>query len=262
MANRVRKLAEVQENTWTEASGPILLGLLLFIVSAVLMYFAKYWFHGYSLQVARIVLGLTAFAGVGVIAAAVYNGIEVRRQRGVAYTCPYCDKDNKFEAAPNEDFDCEFCNRTVHFEEGIAVPVREVSCPFCQTDHRVAVSVQRYVCDRCNRPLELATESRGRPATVAPVEAVSGVHTFDVLLVSVDRRQENDVALKLQNLLVVNLPEARRLMASASTTSPLVVSYGLSQRKAESIRRQLQDLGATATIRPTHENVRTAAKPT
>ena len=262
MANRVRKLAEVQENAWTQASGTIFVGVLLFGLSAALIYFAKYWFVGNALQSTRVVLALAAFAGLGFVGAAVYNGIEVRKQRGVSYACPYCDKENRFEGTPNEDFDCEFCNRTVHFDEGEPVPVRAVSCPFCHSDHRVAVSVQRYVCDRCNRPLELATESHGRPATVAPSEAEVVGQTFDVLLVAVDRRQENEVALKLQNLLVVNLPEARRLMTSASTTAPLVVSYSLSQRKAESIRRQLQDLGATATIRPTNESVRTAARPT
>src|SRR5207249_9227823 len=68
----------------------------------------------------------------------------------------------------------------------------------------------------------------------------SDLHAFDVLLISVDRRHEIEVALKLQNLMVINLPEARRLMATASTTTPLVVSHGLAQRKAEAIRRQLQ----------------------
>jgi hypothetical protein len=118
------------------------------------------------------------------------------------------------------------------------------------------------VCDNCNRPLELATESRGRSATVVGGAVETGaVQQFDVLLISVDRRQENEVALKLQNLLVVNLPEARRLMATATNTAPLVVSHGLPQRKAETIRRQLQDLGATATLRPVNESARTPSRP-
>jgi hypothetical protein len=262
MVHRVRKLAEVQENTWTQASGKILLGLLLLVVSAILIYFSKFWFAGTIVQFFRVGFGIVALAGVGIAAAAIYNGIQARRLPGVGFACPYCDQINRFDGEPNESFDCEFCNRTVHFEDGLPVPVRSVSCPFCHTDHRVAVNVQRYVCDRCNRPLELATESRGRQTTIAGPQAENvAPHNFDVLLVSVDRRQENDVALKLQNLLVVNLPEARRLMATASTSTPLVVGHGMPQRKAEAIRRQLQDLGATATLRPSHEPARTPLRP-
>ena len=262
MANRVRKLAEVQEATWTQASGKILAGILLVAAAASLIYFTKYWFIGMRLRVADTVLGFVALAGAGLAGAAIYNGVQTRKLRGVGFLCPYCDKDNRFEDEPNESFECEFCNRTVHFEDGVPVPVRVVSCPSCHADHRVAVNVQRYVCDRCNRSLELATESRGRPTTLAAGAVESAApQNFDVLLISVDRRQENEVALKLQNLLVVNLPEARRLMATASTSAPLVVSHGMPQRKAEAIRRQLQDLGATATLRPTNEAARTASRP-
>ena len=93
-------------------------------------------------------------------------------------------------------------------------------------------------------------------------DAEEAPHNYDVLLISVDRRHEIEVAMKLQNILVVNLPEARRLMASAGTATPLVVSHALPQRKAEAIRRQLQDVGATATLRPTNEAGSPTARPT
>jgi ribosomal protein L7/L12 len=259
MPNRVRKLAEVQESVWTQASSQIFSGLAIFIVAGALIYAAKYVFFGTSLQAARIFLGLVALAGLGVAGAAVYNGVEARRRRGVGFACPYCDRMNDFEAEPNESFDCEYCNRTVHFDGGVPVPVRTVNCPFCHTDHRVAVNVQRYVCDRCNRPLELATAAQARPGAAPEPEAVP--HNFDVLLISVDRRHEIEIALKLQNLLVVNLPEARRLMAGASATTPLVVSHSLAQRKAEAIRRQLQEIGATATLRPSNESAASSTRP-
>jgi transposase-like protein len=257
MANRVRTLVEVQENAWTRASGKIIGGVLLFIAAVVVIYSAKYFARPVR-PVTQVVFALIGLAGLGLAGAATYNGIETRKLRGVGFACPYCDRDNRFEGDPNESFECEYCNRTIHFEDGMPVPVRAVSCPFCHTDHRVAVNVQRYVCDKCNRPLELATESRGRPAAVVngAVESSAG-QQFDVLLLSVDRRQENEVALKLQNLLVVNLAEARRLMATATMPAPLVVCHGLPQRKAEAIRRQLQDLGATATLRPVNDSART-----
>jgi ribosomal protein L7/L12 len=254
MANEVRKIAEVEENVWTRASGKIMAGIAVVILAVALIYASKYCFVGTALQTARIILGLVALGGLGLIGAAVYTGYEVKKMPGVGFNCPYCEATNRFDGEPNESFDCEFCNRTVHFEAGEPVPVRTVNCPFCHTDHRVAVNVQRYVCDRCNRPLELSTQAPGGATAAAGAGADAALHEFDVLLISVDRRHEIEIALKLQNLMVVNLPEARRLMASASTTTPLVVGHGLTQRKAEAIRRQLQDVGATATLRQTNES--------
>lgn len=261
MANRVRKLAEVQESEWTQAVNKIMLGALLAIVAGALLYSVKFWLPLPARMFAQVTLAFAVLAGVGIMAAAVYGGMQVRRIVGIEFPCPYCEKMNRFEAQPNESFDCEYCNRTVHFEDGDQVPVRTVVCPFCSTEHRVAANVQHYVCDRCNRPLELGTVHAGRAVTTAAQPAEQGLlQNYDVLLVSVDRRQENDVALKLQNLMVVNLPEARRLMGGASTATPLIVSHDLPQRKAESIRRQLQDLGATATLRPTGVGARAASR--
>ena len=249
MANPVRKIAEVQESAWTQASGKIIVGVLIFVVAAALIYAAKFALPSGTLRVVQVLLGLVALGGLGLVGASIYSALEVRKTRGASYACPYCEKDNRFEGEPTTSFDCEFCNRTVHFENGLPVPVRMVTCPFCHSDHRVATTVQRYMCDRCNRPLELAPQNRGGPSAPVAVEPEAKL-LYDVLLLATDRRHEIEIAMKLQNILVVNLPEARRLMTTASTTTPLIVSHSLPQRKAEAIRRQLQDVGATASLRP------------
>lgn len=253
MGNPVRKLAEVQEAAWTGASGKIVIGVVVLAVGVFLIYVSKYLFTEPALQIARITGGIVTFAGTGIILAAVYTGIAARQRRGFGFPCPYCDRVVQFEGEPNDTFDCDYCNRTVHFDGGVPVPVRTVNCPFCHTEHRVATNVQRYVCDRCNRPLELSVEPRGRAGAPASRDSDAPAGVYDVLMVSADRRHETEIALKLQNLLVVNLPEARRLMANATTAAPLIVGHALPQRKAEAIRRQLQDLGATATLRPANE---------
>lgn len=254
MANEVRKIVEVQENTWTQASGKIIAGLIVFLVAGSLIYLAQFPFRGNdaALSIARVVCGLIAFGGLALVGSAIYTGVQARTIPGVGCECPYCDKVIRFESEPTQSFDCEFCNRTVHFEAGVPIPVRTINCPFCHTDHRVAINVLRYVCDNCNRPLELAAQVAGARAPAAGQEAATS--NFDVLLIAADRRHEIEIAMKLQNILVVNLPEARRLMAAASTTSPLIVSHGVPQRKAEALRRQLQDVGATVTLRPVNES--------
>jgi len=251
MTNQVRKMAEVEETTWTLATGKIVGGIALVVVALALIYVTKF-LHG-EMLIPRILLGLVALAGLGLVGAAIYEGVHVRKKPAVAVECPYCDKINTFEGQPSESYDCEHCSRTVHYENGVPVEVRTVTCPFCQTEHRVATNVHRYVCDQCNRPLEVAPPAPGGKTVAAQAPGVELPGAFDVLLIAADRRHEIEVAMKLQNILVVNLAEARRLMASASAATPVVVSQALPQRKAEAIRRQLQDVGATATLRPVGE---------
>ena len=253
MAQPVKKLTEVLEDVWFQLSSKVFIGLTILIIGGALLYVSKYLFTFTALLVARILFGLVALAGAALVGTSIYVGAEAKKRKGFEYKCPYCDKMNALEAEPTSTFDCDHCNRSIHFIGPVPVPVRSVNCPFCQTEHRVATNVHRYVCDRCNRPLELKIQGRGGSQMVAEGETETAPLNFDVLLLAADRRHEIEIAMKLQNLLVVNLPEARRLMASASTTTPLVVSHNLPQRKAEAIRRQLQDVGATSTLRPTGE---------
>ena len=152
---------------------------------------------------------------------------------------------------PTIDFDCEFCHRTVHFDTGRPIPVQTIVCRACRAEHRVAVNVQRYTCDSCNRALALPWIRADRDGGIRDNTEDAMLQNYDVLLIAYDRRRENDMAFKVQNLLVVNLNEARRLMGAVSSQTPLILGHDLPQRKAEAIRRQLQELGATATMRPT-----------
>jgi transposase-like protein len=259
MANGAKTLAEVREGEWTRLIKIALLGLLGVIVASLLLYGTQWWFQGGWLVAGQVIFGLSIFAGAAVMLVAGFRALQTRLITGVTFLCPYCDAPNEFIEQPTVDFDCESCNRTVHFIDGEQVPVHTIVCQSCGSEHRVAANVPRYVCDRCNRPLAITTDtSRRAPANRAEEDAL--LQNYDVLLVSVDRRHENEVALKLQNLLVTTLPEARRLMGTASAGTPLVVGHELPLRKAEAVRRQLQEMGATVTLRPTTMGTRTVPR--
>src|SRR5438874_13128730 len=115
MSNQARKIVEVEEFTWTQASGRIIAGLAVFIVALALIYFVQFPFRGdpTMLIVSRVLFGLMALVGLGVVGAAVYSGIQARKMPGVGFNCPYCNREIRFEAEPTQSFDCEFCNRTV-----------------------------------------------------------------------------------------------------------------------------------------------------
>lgn len=252
MPKSATTLTDAKEEVWLHSLGAAFTGLCILVGAGILFYFMQFWVPKDILGAARLVMGLAMLTGASICGIALYSGALMNKMASVNFPCPYCDSEMRFPAAPTDDFDCEFCNRTVHFQNGKPVPVQTVQCRSCRTEHRVAVNVQRYVCDNCNRPLQLAWARNSRDVGITDTAEDAMLQNYDVLLIAYDRRRENELAFKIQNLLVVNMNEARRLMASVSSQTPLIVGHDVPQRKAEAIRRQLLDLGATATMRPTH----------
>lgn len=251
MAKRVLKISEILENEWVESIVTATNGLIILAVAGLFYYLVQFRLAP-PLRLAGHVIGAVAIVlGIVILALAAHRSWAVRQIPHVGFFCPYCDMENHLVSTPTEDFDCDFCHRTIHFQNGTPVPVRTIVCPFCRTEHRVATTVERYVCDRCNRLLKVTAGSGNRAAVGADTsnEQDALLQNYDVLLVAYDRRRENDLAFKLQNLMVVNLREARQLLGTVSTKTPLIVCHSLSQRKAEAVRRQLQELGATASLR-------------
>ncbi len=249
MAKGSTSLNEVREVTWTESFGSALVGIALILLCAVLLYFTKYVPENMRL-LTRVACGIGMFAGIAILGVAAQRSFEAKKVVGVAFACPYCDTENHFVEQQNSDFDCEHCHRTVHFMDGEPVPVRTIVCQACQSEHRVPVNLTRYVCDKCNRPLKVAADVTQKIAAASNEAADAMLQDYNVVLLAIDRRQENDLAFKIQSLMMITLPEARRLIEAASPTAPLIVASSLPQRKADAVRRSLQELGATAAIRP------------
>lgn len=264
MAKQETKLSEILENEWVESIVSATNGIIIVAVAGLFWYLVKFRLTENLRIFGYIFCGIALFLGLLILFLAGRRSYIVSKIPRVAFRCPYCDADNFFTEPPTEDFDCDHCHRTVHFRNGAPLPVRTIVCPFCRTQHRVSEEVERFVCDRCNRLLKIGGEAEtpGRRAvgTASVDEHDALMQNYDVLVVAIDRRRENEIAFKLQNLMVVNLPEARRLIGTISQKTPLIVGHNLPQRKADAIRRQLQDLGATATLRSTASAARPAQK--
>lgn len=256
MARNATRLSDMLENEWSESVALLGWSAGVLTISSIVIYFAK------KIMEANRPVGWFCFTfgflgvlfGIALLLVAAKRAIQIRRKPTVSFACPYCGTKTSFLTAPTEDFTCEGCNRDVHFTDGEPVAVRTIVCQACKAEHKVAVTVQRYVCDRCNRPLRI-TANADYAAVMAGLDSgddeEGGGQNYDVLLISYDHRKENEIAFKLQNILIINNKETHRLMHTASSSSPLIVGQNLTVRKAEAIRRQLQDLGATATLRPT-----------
>ncbi|MCW3055155.1 MAG: hypothetical protein JWN14_4325 [Chthonomonadales bacterium] len=254
MTQKTTSVTEVREVTWTESVGTALLGGALILLAIVGFYFTKFASPRGMQIAAQLGCTLGLFAGGGILGLAIQRMLGAKKVKGVPFVCPYCETTAEYTALPTEDFDCEHCHRTVHFQNGEPIPVRTIICQACKTEHRVPSNLGRYVCDKCNRPLKLVADKQVAVASNEAADAM--LQNYNVELLGIDKRQENDIIAKIQSLMMLTLPEARRLVDAASPSAPLIVAYDLPQRKADAVRRSLQELGATAAIKSTGNPVR------
>ena len=157
MADEVTTISEVRERVWTHAIITALLGLGMITAAALCRYFVGLLLNGPTQSMALFMLGVVMFAGVGILGLSGYKFYQAYKAKGVSAPCPFCGKDNFFVALPTGDYDCEQCDRTVHYIAGKPIPVRKLVCQYCKTEHLVPTNVEHFVCDSCNRTIEIAS---------------------------------------------------------------------------------------------------------
>lgn len=241
MATGSTSRAEVLEKEFEAATTLLIKGAVVLVGSLILVWILS----RAGLPQIAAVFALTGLVGLVVMGIAGRRMYLARNVPAVTVYCPYCQHPNQFVSEPTEDWTCEGCHRTVYYENGQMVPVREITCPSCRTVHKVSQKARMFTCDRCHRTLNLADPSK-------PVEVVAEpsdmLRNYDVILTQAGR-QPTEVAMALQNILVCNLQEARAKLQQL----PLTVVRNVPERKAEAIRARLRELGATAVIRPTED---------
>ena len=253
MAEIAVTYAEAREREYLRALQIAGAGAVVLLLGAALFYFGKFGQSEALTGVVRVAGGLLSLSGVVTIGMGAWRAVQSRSLPRVPFGCPYCDRYNIFTSEPHTDFACEFCNRTVHFQNGEQVPVHAIECQSCHTLHRVAVTLSRYVCDKCNHTLELVPESL--PATPAAVRHAANGHSeegiaYDVVITSVERAKQEELVYCVQNLLTISAAEARRLLMTVSMQNPLTIGFGLPERKAATVRQQAEATGASVLLRP------------
>jgi ribosomal protein L7/L12 len=255
MAQSATTKSDVMEREYTVGvqmlmgAGAVLILALVFFWSASLVA-NSYRSNATSTQfvVVRPLLIVTGvLATLAAVTLAAMGGTRMNKAKvapTVTVRCPYCDYGMEFPGNPTLEWDCEGCHRRVYYEHGKMAEVKQITCTFCKTVHKVAAKATTYMCDNCNRALRLADPND--PNQVVAEASSDVMKNYDVLLTEIGRNR-NEVAMSLEGLLICNLLEARRQME----TLPLKVAGNVPERKADAIRRRLRDLGATAVIQPT-----------
>lgn len=256
MSKSATTLAEAQEQTYTQSIGIAIAGVAITLVSLFLIYFLRLFQLGSWLGFVRVTLGLAALAGITMIGVSVQRVVRLRQTPTIPFKCPYCESINHLLTNPTSDFDCDSCHRTIKFENGVLVPVITISCPNCGAEGKVAETTDRYLCENCNNTVRLKSEQvYGMTAGTRPAparRALSLVGNVDVLLVAIDKVREGQIAAHLQTLLELpDAQEARRLLATITERTPLIIGLDMPEDEAEAIKNQLGQLGATVNIRPT-----------
>lgn len=204
-------------------------------------------FQNVFLHPLLLLLGIVGILGALVMAGMAINRMNAAKTKpAITVNCPYCDFPMQFLSQPTTDYDCEGCNRRVYYENGKPVEIKQITCTFCKTVHKVSAKATTYMCDRCNRALRLSDPN---DPTAVVTEQSDLLANYDVKLTDVGRNK-NEVAMAVQSILICNLPEARRQMENL----PLTVARNVPERKADAIRRRLRELGATAVITPTESS--------
>ena len=242
-----KKLIEEEEKAWTVAIPQMIVGGVIFFVCVIMLFVVDYIArYNPGMKVTQYLLLGGMGIGIAILGVAIFQAYRLRYTPSLSQVCPYCGSTIKFLEAPKISYPCDSCQRTIHFLNGKAAPLKQVICPACKSEHTVAQHLDEYVCDQCNRAIEVS--KKRKPGTGELTDAL--LQNYDVLLVSIDRRKEIEIAQKLQNLMLINMIEARKMMGEATPNKPLIVERNQPQRKAEAIRRSLQELGATVTLRP------------
>jgi len=229
----------------TSVSG--LTQLIWSVSGLVVCLLASYLLHFIPSRNLSMGLMIISFAGAATFAGfAIKAGVsmkEAKEVKTVTVNCPYCDFPMQFVQQPTDDYDCEGWHRRVHYQNGIPVAVKTVTCQSCKSVHKVAVTATRFICDRCNRGVKLTDDPKEVVA-----ERSDLLQNYDVLLTDPGRKR-TEVAMALESILICNLAEARRQMENL----PLTVIRNVPERKADAVRSRLRDLGATAVVRPTED---------
>ena len=251
MAQRSISKSEVVEREGERSITQVIFAAILFFALLFGIYLCNFIETPTTRLTLQILLG---GAALGAFVWGVMGFLRMQKARtaeSVTVNCPYCDFPMQFLQEPTDDYDCEGCHRRVYYENGRPVEIKKITCAFCKTVHKVSAKAKTFTCDRCNRMLQLTD----KPGAAPQADRSDLLQNYDVLLMDPGRRA-TEVAMALQDLLVCNLPEARRQMEKL----PLTVIRNVPERKADAVRRRLRDLGANATIRPTESADQTAGR--
>ncbi|GIV03322.1 MAG: hypothetical protein D6724_11115 [Armatimonadetes bacterium] len=255
MPEPVRR-SDVTEVHWENAITWGILSILCLLVGAFFIRFGHDWgvvnlpfwrFGGLDLQWVAVPF---LAASPLMFLYALYRAIASRKEGSYTVECPYCHEPNEFVAKPDSDFTCMHCDRRVAVKEGRILDVMAVSCGYCGAVNYLTDKTAVLICEQCGHEIPLLDpetgEMRHAPRGFARVDDRS---LYELVLVDPGRDREG-LILSLQHMLALTRNQVKDILEEL----PATLMTGINRRKAELLKAQLEEIGATAEMRKIAES--------
>jgi uncharacterized protein YbaR (Trm112 family) len=215
-------------------------GLLLLVPGIVVLFFQT---SGVWLPLAILLI----LMGTGLIGYGVYCLMKVRSVGGTPVLCPYCSYKNVLTLAPTHDVSCSSCHRMIPILDGQVLKVQQVRCGFCNELNYYSDKTEILLCESCNREIPIA-KADGTPSTrrLAPGYAVQDdTRHYELSLVAFSHAKSEELISTLQHMLALNRNQVKQML----TELPIVLLTGITKKKAEMLKAQLEIHDSVADIR-------------
>src|SRR5262249_34930322 len=138
MAKTAITRSDIIESEVESATGMLVRAGVLFVVSLFVFYLCvliggRMVEKPFFLTLLRVV---SVIGMVGAVVMGVIGGVNLQSKRtapSVTANCPFCEHPMEFPSEPTIDWDCEGCHRRVPYENGVQIPIREITCTFCKS---------------------------------------------------------------------------------------------------------------------------------
>ena len=242
---RIEKTSDIVEQHSERA---VLFGGGGFLAGAVAFLLIRYSGDGAFLPMGYVLL----LVAVGLFATAGYTIGKVRRVARFTLDCPFCSERVSLSEAPDEvDVRCSGCNRMIPIHEGHIVPVSQVRCGFCNGLNYYSDKTDALLCEECNHEIPIQHEEGYVPKkTVRSFAVVEDEALYELVLTdagdsAIGHHSESLIGA-LQHMLALNRSQVKGILDE----TPVTLLQGITRMKADMLKAQLSNHGATVEARP------------
>ncbi len=232
-----QRSSDIVEQYGVKAMTAGIIGILIFIVGLMFWIFRGSGVLG-PMAIILMVIGL------GLIAYAVYEAMQIRKVASHVVECGYCHHKNRLTEPPSGDFMCGACYRMVPVVDGRVLAIQQVRCGFCNELNFYSEKNQVLLCESCNHeiPISQGDDAPQRHSVFAVKEDNA---LYELVLVSHDGHHTENLIGCLQSMLALNRNHVKQMF----DTLPVTLLSGIPRMKAEMLQAQLATHGGTAEYR-------------
>ncbi len=219
-----------------------------FLLAGIAFFLIRYRGDG-----AFVPLGYVLSLGaLGLFATAGYTIGKVRRVAAHTLDCPFCTERVSLSEPPGEvDVRCSGCNRMIPIHEGRIVPVSQVRCGFCNGLNHYSDKTDALLCEECNHEIPIQhEEGYVSKKSVRGFAVVEDDALYELVLTDADDSAQGHhnegLVAALQHMLALNRNQVKGLLDEV----PVTLLQGITRMKADMLKAQLANHGATAEARP------------